>query len=107
MRVKIIKDHLIDPAYFDRMSKLLAEIVRERKTQAIKYEEYLRKIAELAKTLTEGPTPPDPRLKSPGKLALYHNLSDDAELALRVDDAVMKNRRADWRGNIPAENEIK
>ncbi len=60
VRVKIIKDHLIDPAYFDEMSKLLSEIVRERKENAITYEEYLKKIAELANRVTKiaGPNIP-------------------------------------------------
>src|SRR3989338_981266 len=49
VRVKIIKDHLIDPAYFEEMSKLLSEIIRERKANAVSYESYLKKIADLAK----------------------------------------------------------
>ncbi len=54
VRKKIINDHLIDPAFFDEMSKLLAAIIRERKENAINYEEYLKMIAELAKQVNEG-----------------------------------------------------
>jgi type I restriction enzyme R subunit len=43
VRRKIITEHLIDPAYFEEMSKLLDEIIKERKANAISYEEYLRK----------------------------------------------------------------
>jgi type I restriction enzyme R subunit len=48
VRTKIIKEHLIDPAYFEKMSKLLSEIIKERKASAVNYEEYLKKMAELA-----------------------------------------------------------
>ena len=108
VRVKIIKDHLIDPAYFDEMSKLLGEIVRERKTNAINYEEYLKKIAELAKRVTNSIRPDLPEeIKTNAQRALYHNLGENEELALLMDKAVKYSRSADWRGNIPAERTIK
>jgi type I restriction enzyme R subunit len=45
VRQKIIKDHLIDPAFFEEMSTLLDAVIKERKDNAITYEEYLKKIA--------------------------------------------------------------
>jgi len=108
VRVKIIKDHLIDPAYFDEMSKLLSEIIRERKANAVSYEEYLKKIAELAKrvmNLTRDDLPAG--IQTNAQRALYNNLGKNEELATLVDTAVHKSMRADWRGNIPSENEIK
>jgi type I restriction enzyme R subunit len=108
VRVKIIKDHLIDPAYFEEMSKLLSEIVRERKANAVSYEEYLKNIAELAKrvmNLTRKDLPA--RIQTNAQRAIYHNLGNNEKLALLVDTAVCKSMRADWRGNIPSENEIK
>ncbi len=108
VRVKIIKDHLIDPAYFDEMSKLLSEIVRERKANAVSYEEYLKKIAELTKrvtNLTRDDLPTE--IKTNAQRALYRNLGKDEELAISVDAAVRNSLRADFRGNIPAENLIK
>ncbi len=108
VRVKIIKDHLIDPAYFEEMSKLLSEIIRERKANAVSYEEYLKKIAELASRVTN-PTRDDlpVRIKTNAQRALYHNLGNNEESAILVDAAVYSSRRADWRGNIPSENLIK
>ncbi len=108
VRVKIIKDHLIDPAYFDEMSKLLSEIVRERKANAVSYEEYLKKIAELAKrvtNLTRDDLPTE--IKTNAQRALYRNLGKNEELAILVDTAVRNSMRADWRENIPSENLIK
>jgi len=108
VRVKIIKDHLIDPAYFSEMSTLLSEVVRERKAKALNYEEYLKRIAELANRVvhtTGGDLPVE--IKTNAQRALYNNLSKDKELAISVDSAIKSSRRAEWRGNIPAENLIK
>lgn len=108
VRIKIIKDHLIDPAYFDEMSKLLSEIIRERKANAVSYEEYLKKIAELAKRVTNLTRDDLPTgINTNAQRALYHNLGRNEELAISVDSAVRKGMRADWRGNIPSENLIK
>ena len=52
VRKKIIKDHLIDPAYFEEMSILLDALIRERKANAVSYEEYLNKIVELSKKVS-------------------------------------------------------
>ena len=69
VRSKIIKEHLNDPAYYDKMSALLDEIIAARKANAIEYEEYLKQIAELAKRVEVGQaadTPEDP-LDTPGR----------------------------------------
>ena len=108
VRSKIIKDHLIDPAYFDEMSKLLSEIIRQRKANAVSYEEYLKMITELAKrvmNLTRDDLPAG--IQTNAQRALYNNLGKNEDLATLVDAAVCDNKRADWRGNIPSENEIK
>ncbi len=60
VRSKIIKEHLNDPAFYDKMSALLDEIIRLRKEKAIEYEEYLKRIAELAKQVQAGQAPTTP-----------------------------------------------
>ena len=54
VRSKIIKEHLNDPAYYEKMSALLDEIIKARKAKAIEYEEYLKQIAALAKRVEVG-----------------------------------------------------
>ncbi len=49
VRRKIVKEHLNDPAYYEKMSALLDEIIAARKAKAIEYEEYLKRIATLAR----------------------------------------------------------
>ena len=54
VRRKIIKEHLTDPAFYDKMSTLLDEVIALRKAKAIEYEEYLKRIAELSKKVQAG-----------------------------------------------------
>jgi len=129
VRRKIIKEHLNDPAYYDKMSKLLDEIIRFRKEKAGQYEEYLRQIAELAKRVDAGHGDETPsELDTPGRRALYNNIKFDEEkpdavadargsystemdpvlsLALKVDETVKRVRQDDWRGHQAKENLIK
>ena len=107
VRAKIVKDHLIDPAYFEEMSVLLEKIVQERKAGAEDYEQYLKKIAQLAKRITKPDNPLPLSIKTNAQRALYNNLRKDEHMAVSVDAAVKASRYADWRGNIPSENLIK
>lgn len=108
VRRKIIKEHLIDPAYFEEMSKLLAAIIKERKDGAVNYEEYLKKIAELAKRISNPIRENMPAgITTKAQQALYNNLGKNESLALKLNEAVLRVRRADWRGDRPKELEIK
>lgn len=128
VRSRIIKDHLNDPAYYDKMSKLLDEIIAARKTKAVAYEEYLKQIAELAKKVGAGVAEDTPaQLDTPGKRALYNNIVEilpvdkvaDAagqygvnkdnllELALDIDKAVKNKRPDSWRGEHAREQVIR
>jgi type I restriction enzyme, R subunit len=133
VRSKIIKEHLNDPAYYEKMSALLDEIIAARKAKAIEYEEYLKRIAELAKRVETGHADDTPeQLKnSPALRALYNNLKKDSEkpertvgvaeepgdyevssdpalkLALKIDETVKRVRPDAWRGHQAKENTIK
>lgn len=108
VRSKIIKDHLIDPAFFEEMSKLLDAIIRERKQKAFEYEEYLKKIADLAQRIHAGTSEKMPKtLDTPGKRALFNNLDNNEALALEVHKAVITYRPDGWRGNTAKETLIK
>jgi type I restriction enzyme, R subunit len=127
VRSKIMKDKLTDPAFFERMSTLLDEIIVLRRTKAIEYENYLKRIAQLAKQAHLGREENTPdRLDSPGKVALHNllksandqmalNLSalktgyggDIVAKALQIDAAVKKARPDSWRGNLPREQIIR
>ncbi|HUG80669.1 MAG TPA: hypothetical protein VML01_03335, partial [Bryobacterales bacterium] len=108
VRRKIIKEHLQDPAFYEKMSALLDEIIAARKAKAIEYEEYLRRIAELAKRVDAGQSEDTPeQVNTPGLRALYNNLSGDKDLALRLDHVVKRARPDDWRDVQAREQVIK
>ncbi|WP_054075024.1 type I restriction endonuclease subunit R [Comamonas testosteroni] len=124
VRSKIIKDSLTDPAYFEKMSALLNEIIKLRKERAIEYEEYLKRIADIATKVQTGPADPTSgKLDSPGKRAIFNNLQNSpmlhavkaaeadapygpadsnedpaVALALKIDKAVLLARPDGWRG---------
>jgi type I restriction enzyme R subunit len=133
VRRTIIKEHLNDPAYYESMSALLDEIIAARKTKAIEYEQYLKRIAELVKKVDAGQAEdtPEPLRKSPALRALYNNLkktqgappeadraaetqseyqtANDAtlRLALKIDETVRTVRPDAWRGVQTREQVIK
>jgi type I restriction enzyme, R subunit len=133
VRRKIIKEHLSDPAYYERMSALLDEIIALRKAKALKYEDYLQRIAELVKKVDAGMSEDilEPLKKSPALRALYSNIknkdtklaqagnvaappADDPvtgdpalDLAMKLDAAVKRVRHDGWRGVQAREQTIK
>lgn len=127
VRSKILKEQLTDPAYFAKMSALLDEIIRLRKERAIEYEDYLARIAEVAKKVSAGKADDTPtQLKTKGQLALYNNLKDSPsaataqepagalqpgeaalDRALQLDAAIKRERPDNWRGVVAKEQMVK
>ena len=131
VRSKIIQEHLNNPAYYDTMSALLDEVIKFRKEQADKYEEYLKKIADLVGKVQTGHAAdtPEPLKRSAALRAIYDNLvmplrpattrnvRDDVgplpqpnprlKLAVDLDEAIKRERNHDWRGDAARENRIK
>ena len=108
VRQKIIRDHLIDPAFFEEMSTLLTAIIHERKNQALSYSDYLTKISELAKKVNEGKKNNVPEiLTTQSQRALYNNLSNDVSLAMACDEAVRYSKQDNFRGDLVKERNIK
>ena len=108
IRSKIIQDHLLDPAYFEKMSLLLDAIIKKRRDDAFEYKEYLKEIEELARKTESNKSEDTPEsLDTPAKRALWRSLDNNEELALQIHEAVMNHKRDKWRGNQTKENQIK
>ena len=89
------------------MSILLNEIIKQRKDEAIEYEEYLKQIMILVKQVNTGINEDTPKdINSSAKRALYHNLNKDTSLAIELDALIRRVKKADFRGNITKEREI-
>ena len=48
VRRVIIDEHAMNPKYYDKMSALLDDLIRQRQQEAISYKEYLEKLLDLA-----------------------------------------------------------
>ncbi|MFA6569774.1 MAG: HsdR family type I site-specific deoxyribonuclease [Bacteroidota bacterium] len=108
VRQKIIKEHLIDPAYFDEMSKLLNSIIAELRDKKISYKEHLEKMADLAKRVSNLIRDDLPKsIKTDAQRALFNNLGKKEDLAIACDEAVKRVKQADWKGNEKKEELIK
>jgi type I restriction enzyme, R subunit len=101
VRRLIIDEHPINPKYYEKMSELLDALVKQRRKEALDYQEYLRKIVELSKSVVNpqsGGAYPKP-MNTPAKRALYDNLGKNEAMASAIDAAVQSSRQDDWRGN--------
>lgn len=108
IRKKIVKDRLADPVYYENMSALLKEVIAARKSKAIEYEEYLKRIGAIASQANAGRMDDSPtRLDTPGKRALWNNLGQKEDLALRLDEVIRQRRPDGWRGMLAKELKIK
>ncbi len=108
VRSKIVKEHLSDPAFYEKMSALLNEVIAARKSKALDYEAYLKEIEKLIRRVNAGKAEDTPeRLNTPGLRALYSNLGNDEEQAIRLHEAILKVRPDAWRGVQARENKIK
>lgn len=103
VRRLIINESPVDPAYYEKMSKLLDALIEERRKGVLAYQEYLQKIAALTVQATKpgggaGGYPAE--LKSTAQRALYNNLGENAALAMAVDAAVKASLMDGWRENV-------
>ena len=99
MRKTIIQEMPVNPAYYEKMSLLLLELIRLRKEGAISYEELLKKYEELAKDVFPNTKRTYPsKIDTKPKQALYDNLSGNEELAILLDERIRLTKDDDWRG---------
>ena len=116
VRKTIIRDQLTDPRFYEQMSKLLDDLIQQRRTETAAYEEFLRKAEALVKRLaTKQPDEGVPAALHGKREAtvIYNNLDsisatsfqcpstadEKAELALRINRAIRENAPAGWKAD--------
>jgi type I restriction enzyme R subunit len=130
VRKTIIRDQLTDPRFYDQMSKLLDDLIRQSRAETAAYEEFLRKAEALVKRLAEK----QPEAGTPAVLhgkreatVIYNNLprilasgSGDShvadgslafetklsELALQIDLVMRERAPAGWKGDQAREAQV-
>jgi type I restriction enzyme R subunit len=116
VRKTIIRDQLTDPKFYDEMSDLLEDLIRQAREDADSYEKFLRKAETLAMKLTTRNTGNHPHLLNgkPEAIALFNNIGSIActtfqcptdekgrvGLVLEIDRAMRENAPAGWKEDI-------
>ncbi|MHB1661022.1 MAG: type I restriction endonuclease subunit R [bacterium] len=112
VRRLITDEQSVNPKYYEKISKILDELVKERKEQAIEYEKYLTETAELIKKIIGGDDsehyPLSIKAKAKKALrALYDNLEENEDLTMQMDKEITKIKQDGWRGDVIKERMIK
>ncbi len=109
VRRTITKEKPKDPEFFDKMSILLDELILERKKDASKYEQYLKEFEKLCKKIddhfSDDKFPKNINTKT--RKVLYNNLGDNEDLAVKLDESILKNKPEGWKGHTVKEKMVK
>ena len=113
IRRVIVDKSDINPKYYEDMSRLLEDLIRQRKQGAMDYRAYLSEIEGLSTQVREPNTHTDysDPINTGALRALFDNLGDAPadrreDIALALNDAILNARRDDWRGNRFKEIEV-
>ncbi|MDR2832163.1 MAG: HsdR family type I site-specific deoxyribonuclease, partial [Streptococcaceae bacterium] len=99
LRKVIIEESPANPKYYEKMSTLLDELIKMRKEETNRYEEYLKKIVELTKQIKKPnqsqnyPTSID----TSAKRALFDNLNRNEALAISLNEHLIETMDDEWR----------
>ncbi|NJL99502.1 MAG: type I restriction endonuclease subunit R [Synechococcaceae cyanobacterium SM2_3_2] len=123
VRKTIIRDQLTDPRFYDQMSKLLDDLIQQKRDDTESYEEFLKAAEALAQQLgRQQPTPDMPigLQGKPGAIVLFNNLptinaktfqcpegdEEKAAIALALDQAMHEHAPAGWKGDETRQNQV-
>ena len=126
VRRLIIDEMAVNPKYYENMSSLLDDLIHKRKQNAIDYQEYLERMVDMARGVSEPGNKASypPGVNTPSLRALYDNLETPAnagtptavrepgsfpkrDVVLALDQAIRNVKKADWRGNVMKEREVR
>jgi type I restriction enzyme R subunit len=130
VRQTIIRDQLTDPRFYKEMSKLLDDLIKQKRDDAAAYEAFLKKAEELVQKMTKGQNNTSVPNKLQGKteaIIIYNNLPDIlshastpliaaepqveygdklVHLALEIDRVMREMAPAGWRGDDTREKQV-
>ena len=124
VRKTIIRDQLTDPRFYEQMSLLLEDLIKQSRADTKEYEEFLRQAEALAKQLVAKETSggvPAALYGQREASVIYNNLpglpastfryptsdEDRVAFALRLDRVVREEAPAGWRGDPAREAQLK
>jgi type I restriction enzyme R subunit len=121
VRKTIIRDQLTDPKFYAEMSRLLQDLIKQKREDTEDYEKFLERAEALVKRMGKqepGDGIPSALQGKPEAIVLFTNLPDilavddivmreespiefveRIELALKIDDAMRAQALAGWKGD--------
>ncbi len=99
---RLILDEMdVNPKYYERMSDLLDALIDQRKQAALDYQAYIDAVVALAQQVSqpESSSSYPPSINTTALRALYDNLDHDADLAVRIDEAIRAVKKDNWKEN--------
>ena len=123
VRKTIIRDQLTDPRFYEKMSKLLDDLIKQRRDDTESYEEFLRKAEALVKQMAgQSSAGAFPSVLNGHALAvvLFNNLDsilvnsfhcpddaeDKADLAIEIERTMHEMAPAGWKGDETREKQV-
>ena len=121
VRKTIIREQLTDPRFYAEMSRLLEDLIKQKRDDVKSYEEFLAKAEALAKMVVRKNSGSHPAVLDgrPEAIVLFHNLEDlpattfqcpvgeeKAQLALDIDYAMRTQAPAGWKGDEARESVV-
>ncbi len=110
IRKKAMEHMVTNPAYFEKMSTVLEQLIADRRRGVVAYKALMEKYVALARDIVkpqENDHYPDAVRDSGAMRALYDNCGEDVELSIRLHAAVLETKQDGFRGNPVKENQIK
>ena len=101
LRSVIIEQSLANPAYYEKMSTLLKELIQLRKEATVEYEEYLKQIIALAGQVQkpESTNAYPTTVNTEAKRAFYDNIGKNEVLTNELDHKIRTTKKDGWRSN--------
>ncbi len=110
IRRKIVEKVTVNPKYYEKMSSILDKLIEMRQKGVDEYAKLLEEYIKLAKNVEnpdENEDYPESIRGSRALQAIYDNVGEDEELAIKIHKAVLKNKMNGFRGDSVKENRIK
>ena len=122
VRKTIIRDQLTDPKFYEEMSKLLEDLIKQSRDDAVAYEKFLNDAEALVKRMAKKNTGGHPHVLNgyAEAIVLFNNLAsipattfqcptdayEKAKLALEIDRAMHEQAPAGWKGDDTREKQV-
>ena len=101
IRRLIVDRRSVNPAYYDRMSNILKDLIQQANDEALSYQEYLQELIKLAKMVLElhtGTSRPA-SISTKAQAAIFDNVGGNESLTLALDEGIRSVKQVGWKTN--------